>query len=71
MRGGSLFIDVLRVRELISGVTLDLDLSPNMTVAALKDKLHEVQNVNRACVSVVAGCEVLADRTVVQVKQDA
>ena len=66
----SLFVEVMRVREPISGITLDLDLAPNMTVAALKDRIHDVQSVNRSCVRVMAGCEVLPDSMQLQVLCD-
>jgi hypothetical protein len=63
----SLFVHVLRVKEPISGITLDLDLAPNMTVAALKDRIHEVQNVNKSCVRIMAGCDLLPDGMLLQV----
>ena len=63
----SLFVHVLRVKEPISGITLDLDLAPNMTVAALKDRIHEVQNVNKSCVRIMAGCDLLPDSMLLQV----
>ncbi len=61
------FVDVLRVRELTNCATLELDVMPHWTVAALKDRLQEVYSANRSCVSVMAGCEVLADGVVLQV----
>jgi hypothetical protein len=67
----SFFVDVLRIRELISGASQDLDISPKWTVAALKDRIHEVLNVNRAVVSVMVGCDVLDDGVRLQVTRDA
>jgi hypothetical protein len=60
----------MRVKEPISGITLDLDLAPKMTVAALKDRIHEVQNVNRLCVRIIAGCDLLPDSIQLQVTCD-
>jgi hypothetical protein len=71
--GGSssgLFVEVMRVREPISGITLDLDFAPNITVAVLKDRIHEVQNINRSCVRVMAGCDLLPDGMLLQVTCD-
>ncbi len=61
------FVDVLRIRELTNAATLEMDVMPHWTVAALKDRLQEVYSANRACVSVMAGCEVLADGVMLQV----
>ncbi len=65
-----LFHDVLRLRELSSGVTLDVDVCESWSVAQLKERLHEVLGVNRSCVSIMAGCDVLQDNVLLQVMCD-
>ncbi len=60
-------MEVMRIRELISSITLDLDLAPTLTVGAVKDRLHEIYNVNKACVGIMAGCDVLSEGVVLQV----
>lgn len=64
---GSFYVEVMRIRELKSGITLDLDLAPNLTVGAVKDRVHELENVNKACVVIMAGCDVLPEGAVLQV----
>lgn len=64
---GSFYVEVMRIRELISGITLDLDLAPSLTIGAVKDRVHEIQNVNKACVGIMAGCDVLSEGAVLQV----
>ncbi len=64
---GSYYMEVMRIREPISGITLDLELAPTLTVGAVKDRLHEIHNVNKACVGIMAGCDVLSEGVVLQV----